>query len=106
MENRRGSRCTRSWGGKLDKACVKQIMLNMKSVNTRDLAHRSKEVRKTLAGGERIAWVSRGKLIATLEPAGKGGNRTKVDWLSRAREAGAVNNHTESVSDLVYADRD
>jgi antitoxin (DNA-binding transcriptional repressor) of toxin-antitoxin stability system len=78
----------------------------MKTINTRDLVHHSKEIRRTLDAGERIAWQSRGKLIAMLEPASKQTKNAHLQWLDRARQAGAINTKSESVSDLVYADRD
>jgi|GEM_PF-918040 len=81
-------------------------MYNMKTVNTRDLAHRSKEIRKTLASGERVQWKSRGELIAVLEPARKPGLGAKNNWLRRAAAVGAVNKDVPTASQLIYADRD
>lgn len=78
----------------------------MKTINTRDLVHHSKEIRKALGAGERILWKSRGKLIATLEPAQPPTAPAQKSWLERAHKAGAINHGDVSLSVLVYTDRD
>lgn len=78
----------------------------MKTISTRELAHRTKAVRETLEAGEPLAWMANGKVVAYLRPAGNTEpTGDSHDWLSRARKSGAVNNSTTSVSSMLYDDR-
>lgn len=83
------------------------ILFNMKIISTRDLLHRTKEVRSALEMGESLTWTSRGKTVAYLQPPkpasalGK-----KLDWVKRARAAGAVNKSAMTTGSLVYEDRE
>jgi len=81
-------------------------MLNMKTITSRDLAHHSKEVRKMLAAGKTLRWTSHGALVALLQPAAGSAKSAKPNWVSRAREAGAVNQASQSISQAIYGDRD
>lgn len=81
-------------------------LFNMKTVSTRELLQKNKEVRAALEMGEPVAWTSRGKLIAHLYPANaKPSGRRKSDWIERAHRAGAVNESGSSASEDLYADR-
>jgi antitoxin (DNA-binding transcriptional repressor) of toxin-antitoxin stability system len=81
-------------------------MLNMQTVTTRDLSHHAARVTKILRTGRTLAWTSRGHLIARIVPAANPEVTLQRDWLSRARQAGAVNRTPASVADSIYADRD
>lgn len=78
----------------------------MKTISTRELAHRTKAVREFLEAGEPLAWMANGKVVAYLRPAE---NTAPIadshDWLSRAKASGAVNNSTTNVSSMLYDDR-
>jgi antitoxin (DNA-binding transcriptional repressor) of toxin-antitoxin stability system len=77
----------------------------MRTIGTRDLAHRASEVRKILSTGQPLQWVSRGKLIARLEPPARPGRQGRPDWITRATEAGAINRSPRTVAQGVYEDR-
>jgi len=77
----------------------------MKTINTRDLVHRTKEVRNVLAMGETLEWKSRGQTIAVLEPVRKQPLVRKNHWLERAIEAEAVHPGEPMVSQLIYDER-
>ena len=77
----------------------------MKTINTRDLAHRTKEVRAALEMGETLEWKSRGRTIAVLEPSRKDPVVRNNHWLERATEAGAVHSGKSTVSQLIYDER-
>jgi len=81
------------------------MLLNMRTIATRDLAHRASEVRKILATGEPLQWASRGKLIARLEPPARPGRQGRPDWITRATEAKAINRSPRTVAQAVYEDR-
>jgi antitoxin (DNA-binding transcriptional repressor) of toxin-antitoxin stability system len=78
----------------------------METITTRDLVHRSKEVRKRLAAGATLRWTSHGKSVAVLSSGKNLPEKSKPDWISRARAAGAVNQSPSSVGASVYRDRD
>ena len=77
----------------------------MRTIGTRDLAHRASEVRKILSTGQPLQWASRGKLIARLEPPARPGRQGRPDWITRAMEAGAINRSPRTVALGVYEDR-
>lgn len=81
-------------------------LFDMRTVTTRDLLHRTREVRAALERGETIVWTSHGKIVAHLQPPGARVKAANGDWLARAKAAGAVNRSKESASSLVYGDRD
>lgn len=78
----------------------------VKTITTRDLVHRTKEVREALERGESFQWMRRGRLVAYLQ-APSAGNETieKIDWVARAEAAGAIVREGASVSDSIYRDR-
>jgi antitoxin (DNA-binding transcriptional repressor) of toxin-antitoxin stability system len=82
------------------------FLLDMTTVTSRDLAHRSGEIRKLLASGETLRWTSHGAPVAFIKPATQPLGGKKPDWISRARAAGAVNSNQSQVADSLYADRD
>ena len=82
------------------------FLLDMTTVTSRDLAHRSGEIRKLLATGETLRWTSHGAPVAFIKPATQPLGGKKPDWISRARAAGAVNSNQSQVADSLYADRD
>ena len=77
----------------------------MRTIGTRDLAHRASEVRKILSTGQPLQWPSRGKLIARLEPPARPGRQGRPDWITLATEAGAINRSPRTVAQTVYEDR-
>lgn len=77
----------------------------MRTINTRDLAHKTKEIREVLSGGEALQWTSRGEVVAVIHPVQKSAALLGRDWLSRATKSGAVNRGTTSVSQAVSDDR-
>lgn len=82
------------------------FLLDMTTVTSRDLAHRSGEIRKLLASGETLRWTSHGAPVAIIKPATLPLAGNKPDWISRARAAGAENSSQSQVADSLYADRD
>jgi antitoxin (DNA-binding transcriptional repressor) of toxin-antitoxin stability system len=82
------------------------FLLDMTTITSRDLAHRSGEIRKLLATGETLRWTSHGAPVAFIKPATLPLGGKKPDWISRARAAGAVNSSQSQVADSLYADRD
>ncbi len=90
----------------LTKAQCSTYLLYMKTITSRDLVHRSKEVRKLLSAGQTLRWTSHGSPVAFIQPASAEVSLAKTDWVSRARAVGAVNSSTLSVADTVYQDRD
>jgi antitoxin (DNA-binding transcriptional repressor) of toxin-antitoxin stability system len=80
-------------------------LLNVRTISTRDLAHRASEVRKLLDAGQPLQWATRGQLIARLEPAGRTGARTDRDWIARATKAGAVNRKAQTLAQDLYEAR-
>jgi antitoxin (DNA-binding transcriptional repressor) of toxin-antitoxin stability system len=81
-------------------------LLYMQTITSRDLVHRSKEIRKLLSAGQTLRWTSHGLPVALIQPASAQVPLAKPDWISRARAAGAVNSSHPSVADTVYQDRD
>lgn len=78
----------------------------MRLVSSRDLAHRTKDIRHALEQGERLEWKSRGKTIAVLEPARKTPvTKEQNHWVGRAIQAGAVSPPGKSVSQMIYDER-
>lgn len=78
----------------------------MKSVSSRDLAHRTKDIRHALERGERLEWKSRGETIAVLEPVRRAPvAKEENHWVRRAVQAGAVSREGASVSQLIYDER-
>jgi hypothetical protein len=77
----------------------------MRTINTRDLAHGTKKIRKILSGGETLQWASRGEVIALIHPVRKSATLSDRDWLARATKVGAVNQGTTSVSQAIADDR-
>jgi antitoxin (DNA-binding transcriptional repressor) of toxin-antitoxin stability system len=106
LGKRLGARKHRAVGGALTFLECYTKMFNMETITSRDLAHHSKEVRKMLAAGKTLRWTSHGALVALLQPAAVSGKHSKPDWISRAREAGAVNQSADSISQAIYGDRD
>jgi antitoxin (DNA-binding transcriptional repressor) of toxin-antitoxin stability system len=90
----------------LTKAQCSTYLLYMQTITSRDLVHRSKEIRKLLSAGQTLRWTSHGSPVALIQPASAEVPLAKPDWISRARAAGAVNSSTLSVADTVYQDRD
>ena len=80
------------------------ILSYMRTVTSRDLAHRPKEIRKLLVAGETLQWTSHGVPVALILPVEA--STPKPDWVGRARAAGAVNQSPSSVAESIYADRD
>ncbi len=76
----------------------------MRTVTSRDLAHRPKEIRKLLSAGETLQWTAHGTAVALIQPVAA--TAKKPDWVARARAAGAVNRSKSQVADSIYADRD
>ena len=75
-------------------------------VSTRELLHHSKRIQAALARGEVFEWTCRGRVIATIQPVPAGGkDRACMDWVGRARKAGAVRESGQSLSAMLYADR-
>lgn len=78
----------------------------MKSVNSRDLAHRTREIRHALEQGERLEWKSRGETIAVLEPVRRAPAAKEANhWMRQAVRAGAVNQESASLSQMIYEER-
>jgi hypothetical protein len=77
----------------------------MQTITSRDLVHRSKEIRKLLTAGQTLRWTSHGVPVALIQSASAQVPLSKPDWISRARAAGAVNSSHPSVADIVYQDR-
>jgi antitoxin (DNA-binding transcriptional repressor) of toxin-antitoxin stability system len=77
----------------------------MQTVTSRDLVHRSKEIRQLLKAGQTLRWTSHGLPVALIQPASAQVPLAKPDWISRARAAGVVNSSASSVADTVYQDR-
>ena len=77
----------------------------MQTISSRDLVHRSKEIRKLLSAGQTLRWTSHGVPVALIQPASAEVSLAKPDWISRARAAGAVNSSHPSIADTVYEDR-
>ena len=90
----------------LTKAQCSTDLLHMKTITSRDLVHRSKEIRKLLSASQTLRWTSHGSPVALIQPASAEVSLAKRDWISRARAAGAVNSSALSVADTVYQDRD
>ena len=78
----------------------------MKTITSRDLVHRSKEICKLLSAGQTLRWTSHESPVALIQQASAEVALAKTDWISRARAAGAVNISTLSVADTLYQDRD
>jgi antitoxin (DNA-binding transcriptional repressor) of toxin-antitoxin stability system len=78
----------------------------MRTITSRDLVHRSKEIRKLLSAGQTLRWTSHGSPVALIQPVSAQLPLAKPDWISRARAAGAVTSRHPSVADTVYQDRD
>jgi len=77
----------------------------MRTITSRDLVHRSKEIRKLLTAGQTLRWTSHGVPVALIQPTSAQVSLAKPDWISRARAAGAVISSHPSVADIVYQDR-
>lgn len=78
----------------------------MTTVTSRDLVHKSTEIRKLLAAGKTLRWTSHGEPVALIQPASPFPSAAKPDWILRARAAGAVNSTKSMVADSIYSDRD
>ena len=89
----------------LTKVPCSTYLLYMQTITSRDLVHRSKEIRKLLTAGQTLRWTSHGLPVALIQPASAQVPLAKPDWISRARAAGVVNSSTSSVADTVYQDR-
>jgi len=90
----------------LTKPKCSTYLLYMQTITSRDLVHRSKEIRKLLSAGQTLRWTSHGLPVALIQPPSAQLPLAKPDWISRARAAGAVNSSHPSVADTVYQDRD
>ena len=89
----------------LTKPPCSTYLLYMQTISSRDLVHRSKEIRKLLSAGQTLRWTSHGVPVALIQPATAQVPLAKPDWISRARAAGAVNSSHPSIADTVYEDR-
>ena len=89
----------------LTKPPCSTYLLYMRTITSRDLVHRSKEIRKRLSAGQTLRWTSHGLPVALIQPASAQVPLAKPDWMSRARAAGAVHSSHPSVADTVYQDR-
>jgi hypothetical protein len=76
----------------------------MLSVTSRDLVHRSKEIRKLLASGQTLRWTSHGSPVAIIQPV-TDSIPSKPDWIARARASGAVNASQASLAKALYDER-
>jgi hypothetical protein len=76
----------------------------MLSVTSRDLVHRSKEIRKLLASGQTLRWTSHGSPVAIIQPV-TDSIPSKPDWIARARASGAVNTSQASLAKALYDER-
>lgn len=89
--------------GRLTKLTCLTNLFHMHTVTSRDLAHRTKEIRELLVAGKTLQWTSHGAPVALILPVAAA--TPKPDWLARARAAGAVNQSSSPVADSIYADR-
>jgi len=80
-------------------------MLNMPTITTRDLAHHAARISELLDAGHTLDWRKRGRLVARLVPAAKARAAGARDWIGRARQAGAVNRATTTVSETLQEGR-
>ena len=78
----------------------------MKTVTSRDLAHRPREIRRWLAAGHTLRWTAHGTPVALIQPASAKLPADQPDWVARARAAGAVNRRRVSLAQAIYRDRD
>jgi antitoxin (DNA-binding transcriptional repressor) of toxin-antitoxin stability system len=99
------SQAVRLYPGLTNPRCY-TFLLNMTTVTSRDLVHKSAEIRKLLAAGKTLRWTSHGVPVALIQPASPSEPKPKTDWISRARAAGAVNTSKSLVADSLYSDRD
>lgn len=82
------------------------ILYNMRKITTRQLVHHTKQVREALERGESLQWTQRGRIVAVLQsPQTATDAPDPVDWLARARSAGAVVQPGKSVSALIDEER-
>ena len=78
-------------------------MYDMKVICTRDLVHRAARVSQALRSGQTLLWTSRGQLIARLVPPPDRKATAVLDWVKRAKEAGAVRRGKVLASTVVSA---
>ena len=82
-------------------------LLDMKSVGTRELQHKTRAIREGVQRGESYLWKDRGKTVALITPASA--QREPKPWPDlRKRLAGArekVKQQAPSASDLIYRER-
>ena len=79
----------------------------MKTISTRELLSKLKEVQASLAAGESLTWTSHGKVVAQLTPPprAKADKSERPDFVARARRIGALNKGTKTVAQWVSEDR-
>lgn len=78
----------------------------MKSISTRDIVHKTKEIREALERGESFEWTQHGRTIGYLQPVPEARQAPEpIDWVARARAVGAVTREDDSVSAALYEDR-
>jgi len=77
----------------------------MKTITTRDLVHRTREIRESLERGETFQWSQRGRIVAVLQSVRAPAVPAPMDWVSRARTAGIIAKGGQTLADLVAKDR-
>ena len=79
----------------------------MKTISTRELLSKHKEVQASLAAGESLTWTSHGKVVAQLTPPPtvKAEKSKRPDFVVRARDIGAINNGPKTVAQWISEDR-
>ena len=79
----------------------------MKTISTRELLSKHKEVQASLAAGESLTWTSHGKVVAQLTPPRRARTEKseRPDFVARARRIGALNDGTKTVAQWVSEDR-
>ncbi len=78
----------------------------MKTITTRDLVHRTREIRESLERGESFQWSQRGRIVAVLQSMARPEKVPPIEWVGRAREAGAIIGQGVTVGDLISEQRD
>ncbi len=77
----------------------------MKTITTRDLVHRTREIRESLEQGESFQWSQHGRIVAIVQSVRTPAVPGSMDWVSRARGAGIIGQRDQTVADLVAEDR-
>jgi len=86
---------------------MSDILLDMKSVGTRELQHETRSIRERVQHGESFIWKDRGKAVAIITPALS--QQEPKPWPDlRKRLAGArekIKGRGPSASAYIYRDR-